>query len=317
MTIADKAVLVTGANRGIGQALVEEALKRGAKRVYAGTRQPLFHSDGRVTPLILDVTNAQQIQEAVALCGIQPSGEIHIGNYLGAIRNWVEDQGTHDAFYCVVDLHALTLDIDPAELRARTHATALDGQTPDMPCSSPLPQREAGARQSLRYIGELLSDRWSVLIFPEGERAFFSKLVDAQITFNAEMNGKAGGLVLHQGGRDLPGQQPASRAKTALIDEARELRHRAGRLEAGRGGAGPAGGDARCARGWGRGPQPRRVTCERQGAECRPPACRPDSDDREQRGAGDERPDGGGGKRSVGAQDHAADAAPVALRRQG
>jgi NAD(P)-dependent dehydrogenase (short-subunit alcohol dehydrogenase family) len=65
MKIADKAVLVTGANRGIGQALVEEALKRGAKRVYAGTRQPLTHSDGRVTPLTLDVTNAQQIQEAV------------------------------------------------------------------------------------------------------------------------------------------------------------------------------------------------------------------------------------------------------------
>jgi NAD(P)-dependent dehydrogenase (short-subunit alcohol dehydrogenase family) len=65
MTIADKAVLVTGANRGIGQALVEEALKRGAKQVYAGTRQPLAHLDGRVTPLILDVTNAAQIQGAV------------------------------------------------------------------------------------------------------------------------------------------------------------------------------------------------------------------------------------------------------------
>jgi NAD(P)-dependent dehydrogenase (short-subunit alcohol dehydrogenase family) len=65
MTIADKAVLVTGANRGIGQALVEEALRRGAKRVYAGTRQPLAHSDGRVTPLTLDVTNAGQIQAAV------------------------------------------------------------------------------------------------------------------------------------------------------------------------------------------------------------------------------------------------------------
>jgi NAD(P)-dependent dehydrogenase (short-subunit alcohol dehydrogenase family) len=65
MTIADKAVLVTGANRGIGQALVEEALKRGAKRVYAGTRQPLAHLDGRVTPVILDVTNAAQIQGAV------------------------------------------------------------------------------------------------------------------------------------------------------------------------------------------------------------------------------------------------------------
>ncbi|MCW3063310.1 MAG: short-chain dehydrogenase, partial [Solirubrobacterales bacterium] len=65
MTIADRAVLVTGANRGIGQALVEEALRRGAKRVYAGTRQPLAHSDERVTPVTLDVTDATQIQAAV------------------------------------------------------------------------------------------------------------------------------------------------------------------------------------------------------------------------------------------------------------
>ena len=65
MTIADKAVLVTGANRGIGQALVDEALRRGAKRVYAGTRKPLAHSDTRVTPLTLDVTNVAQIQAAV------------------------------------------------------------------------------------------------------------------------------------------------------------------------------------------------------------------------------------------------------------
>jgi NAD(P)-dependent dehydrogenase (short-subunit alcohol dehydrogenase family) len=58
--------LVTGANRGIGQALVEEALSRGAKRVYAGARQPLIHADGRVTPVILDVTDATQTREAVA-----------------------------------------------------------------------------------------------------------------------------------------------------------------------------------------------------------------------------------------------------------
>src|SRR5262245_14240875 len=64
-TIADRAVLVTGANRGIGRALVEEALRRGAKRVYASTRQPLAHSDDRVTPLTLDVTNAAQTQRAV------------------------------------------------------------------------------------------------------------------------------------------------------------------------------------------------------------------------------------------------------------
>jgi NAD(P)-dependent dehydrogenase (short-subunit alcohol dehydrogenase family) len=65
MNLKDKTIVVTGANRGIGRALVEEALRRGAKRVYAGTRQPLAHLDGRVTPLTLDVTNAAQIEGAV------------------------------------------------------------------------------------------------------------------------------------------------------------------------------------------------------------------------------------------------------------
>jgi NAD(P)-dependent dehydrogenase (short-subunit alcohol dehydrogenase family) len=65
MTITNKTILITGANRGIGRALVEEALRRGVKRVYAGTRQSLVHPDGRVTPLTLDVTNAAQIQGAV------------------------------------------------------------------------------------------------------------------------------------------------------------------------------------------------------------------------------------------------------------
>jgi NAD(P)-dependent dehydrogenase (short-subunit alcohol dehydrogenase family) len=49
-TFAGKSVLVTGANRGLGQALVDEALSRGAQRVYAGTRQPLTYADGASCP---------------------------------------------------------------------------------------------------------------------------------------------------------------------------------------------------------------------------------------------------------------------------
>src|SRR5580698_1489759 len=66
MKLENKAILITGANRGIGRALVEEALKRGVKRIYAGTRVPLTHPDPRVTPLVLDVTNTEQINQAVS-----------------------------------------------------------------------------------------------------------------------------------------------------------------------------------------------------------------------------------------------------------
>jgi NADP-dependent 3-hydroxy acid dehydrogenase YdfG len=64
MNIENKTVLITGANRGIGLALVNEALRRGPKRVYAGTRGPLQVTDERVTPLTLDVTSVSQIQTA-------------------------------------------------------------------------------------------------------------------------------------------------------------------------------------------------------------------------------------------------------------
>ena len=59
------------------------------------------------------------------LSGIQPTADsFHLGNYLGALRNWVALQDTHDAFYCVVDLHAITSGHDPALLRQRTRVSA-------------------------------------------------------------------------------------------------------------------------------------------------------------------------------------------------
>jgi tryptophanyl-tRNA synthetase len=57
--------------------------------------------------------------------GIQPSGELHIGNYLGAVRNWVALQRENECFYCVVDYHAITVPYDPADLRQRRHDMAL------------------------------------------------------------------------------------------------------------------------------------------------------------------------------------------------
>ena len=57
------------------------------------------------------------------LSGIQPTGDIHLGNFLGALRQWAIDQHEHDSFYCAVDLHAITVQQDPVELRSKTLET--------------------------------------------------------------------------------------------------------------------------------------------------------------------------------------------------
>lgn len=58
------------------------------------------------------------------LSGVQPTGSLHLGNYLGAIRNWVAGQAEYENYFCVVDLHAITVPHDPAELAANTYTVA-------------------------------------------------------------------------------------------------------------------------------------------------------------------------------------------------
>ncbi len=57
--------------------------------------------------------------------GIQPSGELHVGNYLGAVKNWVTLQWKYESFFCIVDYHAITVPYDPADLRTRTRDMAV------------------------------------------------------------------------------------------------------------------------------------------------------------------------------------------------
>src|SRR5262249_56103639 len=53
------------------------------------------------------------------LSGMQPSGNLHIGNYLGALKNWVKIQYDYECIFCIVDLHAITVPQDPEQLRAK------------------------------------------------------------------------------------------------------------------------------------------------------------------------------------------------------
>ncbi|SDN41274.1 tryptophan--tRNA ligase [Allokutzneria albata] len=70
-------------------------------------------------------TQDQAARRPRVLSGIQPTADsFHLGNYLGALRQWVAMQDTHEAFYCVVDLHAITVEQDPKQLRRRTRVSA-------------------------------------------------------------------------------------------------------------------------------------------------------------------------------------------------
>ena len=123
MITAGKTILVTGANRGIGQALAEEALNRDAKRVYAGTRVPLTHPDVRVTPLTLDVTSAAQIQEAA---GTVSSLDILINNAGIGLPDDLSDRAALERHLAVnlFGTHSVTLAFVPH--LARSHGAIVN-----------------------------------------------------------------------------------------------------------------------------------------------------------------------------------------------
>ena len=116
-TLDGKTVLVTGANRGLGRALVEEALSRGARRVYAATRGPWAHADARVTPVILDVTDSAQIQAVVEKVG---SLDILINNAGVALPDDLGDRGAIER-HLAVNLYG-TWDVTQAFLPSLTQS---------------------------------------------------------------------------------------------------------------------------------------------------------------------------------------------------
>ena len=118
MSMNDKTVLVTGANRGVGRALAAEALARGAKRVYAGTRHALADLDDRVTPLRLDITSTAQIQAAA---GQVESLDILINNAGIMVRDDLSDPAVLERHLAVnlLGTHAVTQAFLPAVIRAR------------------------------------------------------------------------------------------------------------------------------------------------------------------------------------------------------
>ena len=155
-TFAGKSVLVTGANRGLGQALVEELLRRGAERVYAGTRQPTVVGDERVTNVTLDVTDPAQIQAAVD--GVE-SLDILINNAGVSVPDDLTDRSAFER-HLAVNLYG-TLDVTQAflPLLTRSHGAVINivslgavAAVPVLPAYSVSKAASLSLTQSLRAL---------------------------------------------------------------------------------------------------------------------------------------------------------------------
>jgi len=155
-TFAGKSVLVTGGNRGLGQALVEELLRRGAQRVYAGTRQASITEDARVTPVTLDVTDAALIQAAADSID---SLDILINNAGVSVPDDLSDRSAFDR-HLAVNLYG-TLDVTQAflPLLTRSHGAVINivslsavAAVPVLPAYSVSKAASLSLTQSLRAL---------------------------------------------------------------------------------------------------------------------------------------------------------------------
>ena len=154
--IADKTVLVTGANRGLGRALVDEALRRGARRVYAASRQLMVVPDDRVTPVILDVTDPAQIQEAADRV---ESLDVLINNAGVSVPDDLSDRSAFER-HLAVNLYG-TLDVTQAFVPSltRSHGAVVNvvslaavAAVPVLPAYSVSKAASLSVTQSLRAL---------------------------------------------------------------------------------------------------------------------------------------------------------------------
>jgi NAD(P)-dependent dehydrogenase (short-subunit alcohol dehydrogenase family) len=156
LAIREKTVLITGASRGLGRALVDEALTRGAKRVYAGTRRPLTHPDERVVPVRLDVTDPVQIEQAVATIGWL---DVLVNNAGVSVPDDLSDRSAFDQ-HLAVNLYG-TLDVTRSFLPflTRSHGAVINvvslgavAAVPVLPAYSVSKAAALSATQSLRAL---------------------------------------------------------------------------------------------------------------------------------------------------------------------
>jgi NAD(P)-dependent dehydrogenase (short-subunit alcohol dehydrogenase family) len=187
MTMKDKTVLVTGANRGIGQALAAEALARGAKRVYAGTRRPLARPDDRVTLLSLDVTSTAQIQAAARHVG---SLDMLINNAGIAVPDDLTDPAALERHLAVnlFGTYAVTQAFLPALTRSRgaiVNVLSMNALAP-LPLIIPAYSVSKAAAFSLTQSLRALLTRQGVRV-----HAVLPGPVDTDMTRGSDIPGKA------------------------------------------------------------------------------------------------------------------------------